>query len=338
MSEIIALIGSDTLLGREVRDVFGESQLGDQLRLLGSEAEEEEEKPKGHRSVRLADIAGAPAVINELNPEEIEDAAVVILAGDADSAKVALDASPSGLIVDLTGATEEDPEARVRAPQVENADYEPEHDGPQIAAHPAALAIALVLTRLHAAFPIARSIIHVFEPASERGKEGIDELQNQTVNLLSLQQLPREVYGAQLSFNMLSRLGEEAAVQLHDVEDRIDRHLATLLERAETGVPMPSIRLTQAPVFHGYSISFWIEFEEGPDVMSLEEVLAGDYVDVRSGNVEPPDNAGIAGQSGIAVGSITPDRNDGNAVWLWLAADNLRLVAETASLIAQEVL
>ena len=137
---------------------------------------------------------------------------------------------------------------------------------------------------------------------------------------------------------MLVKLGEEAAVQLQDVEDRIDRHLATLLERADTGVPMPSIRLTQAPVFHGYSLSFWIEFEEGPDVASLEETLSGDWVDVRSGEVEPPDNVGIAGQSGITVGAITPDRNDGNAVWLWLAADNLRLTAETAALIAREAL
>jgi len=196
----------------------------------------------------------------------------------------------------------------------------------------------LVLSRLHPAFPIARSIIHVFEPASERGKSGIDELQRQTVSLLSFQQLPKDVFAAQLSFNMLVKLGEEAAVQLQDVEDRIDRHLATLLERADTGVPMPSIRLTQAPVFHGYSLSFWIEFEEGPDVASLEETLSGDWVDVRSGEVEPPDNVGIAGQSGITVGAITPDRNDGNAVWLWLAADNLRLTAETAALIAREAL
>ena len=49
-----------------------------------------------------------------------------------------------------------------------------------------------------------------------------------------------------------------------------DEVAATLLERAETGVPMPSIRLTQVPVFHGYSLSFWIEFEDAPDVNALE--------------------------------------------------------------------
>jgi aspartate-semialdehyde dehydrogenase len=329
LSDVIALVGSETLLGREVREVFGESSLGEQLRLLSSDDDDD---------TRIADIGGAPAILNKLDPEEVEDAAVVILAGTPESSKLALESNPSGVIIDLTATAEEDPDARVRAPQVETSDYRAEHDGPQIAAHPAAVAIALVLSRLHPSFPISRSIIHVFEPASERGKSGIDELQRQTVSLLSFQQLPKDIFAAQLSFNMLVKLGEEAVVQLQDVEDRIDRHLATLLERADTGVPMPSIRLTQAPVFHGYSLSFWIEFEEGPDVVSLEEALSGDWIEVRSGDVEPPDNAGVAGQSGITVGAIIPDRNDANAVWLWLAADNLRLSAETAALIAREAL
>lgn len=328
MAEIIALVGSETLLGKEIREVFGETSLGDHLRLLASDGEE---------AARIADIGGEPAVLSKLDPEELEDAAALILAGTAESSSLALEANPKGIVIDLTGATEDDPDARVRAPQIEDGDYEPDLDGPQIAAHPAALAIALVLTRLHRGFPIARSIVHVFEPASERGKSGIEELQQQTVSILSFQPIPKAVFAAQLSFNMLAKLGEDATVQLLDVEDRIDRHLATLLERADTGVPMPSVRVTQAPVFHGYSLSFWMEFEEGPDVMSLEEILSGDWVDVRSAELEPPDNAGIAGQSGITVGAITPDRNNGNAVWLWVAADNLRLTAETAALIAREI-
>src|SRR6185436_21102606 len=98
----------------------------------------------------------------------------------------------------------------------------------------------------------------------------------------------------------------DAPEQLQNIEARIERHTASLL--GGHGVPMPSLRLTQAPVFHGYSLSFWIEFEDAPDVNSLEETLTGDWIDVRTGDVEAPDNAGVAGQSGITVGMITPDR------------------------------
>jgi hypothetical protein len=58
--------------------------------------------------------------------------------------------------------------------------------------------------------------------------------------------------------------------------------------------------------------------------------------DVHGADLEPPNNVGIAGQSGVAIGAILPDRNNGSTFWLWAAVDNLRLAAETAALIAAE--
>ncbi len=327
MAEKIALIGSETLLGREVREVFGESALGQHLRLVAGLEEE---------SGTLTEIGGSPAFLAKLEPEAVEDAAIVVLAGSPESSKEAVAANPSGAVIDLTYFAEEDPEARVRAPQAEASDYTPDHSGPQIVAHPAAIAMAIILKRLHEAWPIQRAVVQVFEPASERGTPGIEELQQQTVNLLSFQPLPKKVFDAQLSYAMLPQLGAEAPVQLQDVEERIERHLASLLERLE-GVPMPSFRVIQAPVFHGYSFSFWVDLEDAPSASEIEDALNRDPVDVRSGDLEPPNNVGMAGQSGISVGAIAPDRNSSNAFWIWAAADNLRLMAENAALIAGEL-
>jgi aspartate-semialdehyde dehydrogenase len=195
----------------------------------------------------------------------------------------------------------------------------------------------MLLRRLNGNFPISRAIIHIFEPASEFGTAGIEELQQQTVNLLSFQPVPKKVFDAQLAYALLAQLGSEAPVPLAGVEERIERHLASLLERMET-VPMPSLRLIQAPVFHGCTFSFWIEFEDAPAASDIEEALSHDYFDVHGGDREPPNNVGVAGQSGIAVGAITPDRNNGNAIWLWAAVDNLRLAADSAAMIAVEAI
>jgi aspartate-semialdehyde dehydrogenase len=333
LAETIALVGSETLLGREVREVFGETALGENLRLVANA-----DVPGGEdESLTLTEIGGDPAVIGKLDPDAIEDAAVVILAGSPESSKIALDTQPSGVIIDLTWALEEEPDARVRAPRIEGPDATVDHSGPQIVAHPAAIAIASVLKRLHEAFPIQRAIVQIFEPASERGTPGIEELQQQTVNLLSFQPLPKKVFDAQLGFALLAELGSEAKVKLQDVEDRIERHLASLLERTE-GVPMPSLRLIQAPVFHGYSFSFWIEFEEAPAVSDVEEAMNQEPFDVRTGDFEPPNNVGVAGQGTISIGAIAPDRNAANAIWMWAAIDNLRLAAENTALIASEVI
>jgi aspartate-semialdehyde dehydrogenase len=326
LAETIALVGGETLLGRELREVLGETELGQYVRLVAASDEE---------TGTLTEIGGSATFLAKLDPEAVESAQALILAGSLESSQLALKANPKGLVIDLTYAAEENPEARIRAPQVEGADYEIDHIGPQIVAHPAATAIAMVLQRLNGNYPIARAIVHIFEPASERGAPGIDELQQQTVNLLSFQPVPKKIFDAQLAYAMLAQLGAAAPVPLADVEDRIERHLASLLERME-GPPMPSLRLVQAPVFHGYTFSFWIEFEDAPAASEIEDAMRHDAFDVRAADVEPPNNVAVAGQSGIAVGAITPDRNNGNALWIWAAVDNLRLAAESAALIAGE--
>ena len=333
MADTIALVGGETLLGREVRDVFGESSLGAQLRLVAA-AEEE--------TGTLTSIAGEAAFLTKLAPEAVEDAAVIILAGSHESSRAVLEAHPQGLIIDLTGTLEDNHDARVRAPMAEDPDQPVDHSGPQVVAHPAAIAVACILRKLQPTWPIQRSVVQIFEPASEQGRGGIDELQQQTVNLLSFSPLPKKIFDAQVAYAMLAQFGPEAAIRLSDIEERIERHLASLLgasslsDGSEDAAPMPSLRLIHAPVFHGYSFSFWIEFADSPSAPDIEDALRDVPFDLRSADMEPPDNVGIAGQSGIAVGGIVSDRNNGNAVWLWAAVDNLRLVAENALAIAQE--
>jgi aspartate-semialdehyde dehydrogenase len=327
LADTIALVGGETLLGREVRDVLGETALGQQLRLVAGVEDE---------AGTLTEVGGNPAFLAKLDPEAVGDAAVVILAGSAESSKQAIEVNPSALIIDLTYAAEHDPAARIRAPQVESADYEVDHGGPQVVAHPAATAIAMVLKRLDANYPIMRAVVHVFEPASELGVAGIEELQQQTVNLLSFQPVPKKIFDTQLAYALLAQLGSEAPVPLTEMEERIERHLASLLERLD-GVPMPSLRLIQAPVFHGYSFSFWIEFNDAPGASEIEDAMNQEMFDVRAADMEPPNNVGVAGQSGIAVGAIMPDRNSASAFWIWAAVDNLRLAAESAAMIAGEV-
>src|ERR1019366_8159857 len=137
---------------------------------------------------------------------------------------------------------------------------------------------------------------------------------------LSFQKLKNEVFDAQLAFNLLARYGEEALEPLELVEQRLERHLASLLS-AYPAIPMPSLRVIQAPVFHGHSFSAWVEFENNPGVEALESSLAIGAIEVRGAEAEPPTNIGQTGQGGIAIGAITPDRNHPEACWFWVVAD-----------------
>ncbi|MCL6507346.1 MAG: hypothetical protein K6T59_09985, partial [Bryobacteraceae bacterium] len=238
-------------------------------------------------------------------------------------------------IVDLTYEAEEEPAARLRAPLLEAEAPVLPPGAVHVVAHPAAVAVALLLSRLAAGSGIVRSVVHVFEPASERGQRGVDELEKQTVSLLSFRELPRKVYDAQVGFTLLARYGSQAPESLESVELRMERHLVSLLAGK---IPVPSLRLVQAPVFHGYTISAWVELDSRPDPDRIAKALASDLIDVRHGDLEPPTNVGVAGQSGIAVGAIAVDRNHPRACWLWAAADNLRLVADNALGVAAALL
>ena len=67
-------------------------------------------------------------------------------------------------------------------------------------------------------------VVTAFEPASEHGRRGMDELHEQTVNLLSFQQLPKSVFDTQVAFNLSDRYGEKSLPSLASVEKRILRH------------------------------------------------------------------------------------------------------------------
>ena len=264
-----------------------------------------------------------------LTAQSLAGTQVAFLAGSPASSRRALKLNPPDgpVLIDLTAALEDQPHARLRAPSAEPTRSLPQPGIIHVIAHPAAIAVAMLLASLSKIAAIRRSIVHVFEPASERGKKGLDELKQQTVGVLTFQKLTTDVFDAQLGFNMLARYGEEAMEPLEGVEQRVEKHLASLLS-AYPGIPRPSLRLLQAPVFHGHSFSVWVEFVENPGAGALAKALETAGVDVRPD--DPPSNAKIAGQSGLSVGAIAIDPNQPRACWLWMVADNLRLSAENA--------
>jgi len=290
-------------------------------------------------------VGDEPAVVAGLTATSLAGARAVFLAGSPESSRKTLELAadePETTIIDLTGAAEDRPDARLRAPLVESSEDADEADYEstvQVIAHPAAIALALFLRRLHSVEAVRASVIQIFAPASEYGTEGVEELQGQTVSLLSFKKLPHAVFDTQLSFSMLAKYGEGAKVALEETELRIERHLASLLALpgAGEGVPMPSLRLIQAPVFHGYSFGAWVEFESDPSLETLESGLVTGSIEVRGSEFEAPTNVGQAGQSGIAVGAISPDRNRPEACWFWLAADNLRLTADNGVAVARQL-
>jgi aspartate-semialdehyde dehydrogenase len=325
---LVAVVGGDTLLAKELRERLGEWEPAPRVELISA----------GSAGISLViEKEEESVVMTPLTAQSLEGAKAAFLAGSPASSRKALKLNPpqGPVLIDLTGALEDQPHARLRGPSAEPPGVKPDPAPVRVIAHAASIALAQLITALAKAGSLRRTIAHIFEPASERGQRGLDELHQQTIGVLNFQKLKTDVFDTQVAFSLRARYGEEAEEPLEGVEQRIERHLASLLA-AWPGVPMPSLRLIQAPVFHGHSFSLWVEFENNPGAAAVSASLSAAGIDVWPD--EPPSNSGAAGQSGIAAGAISVDSNHANACWLWAVADNLRLSADNAIAVGKEIL
>src|SRR5580704_9784262 len=332
----IGIVGASSLAGKELSEELGASSLA------ASDFVLLDEEDAAGQVVAAADEV---SFIQRLEASSFERMDFVFFAGGAAVTKKHWQQArrAGASIVDLTYALEEEKDVLVRAPWVAEAlagktpHNQPDLNTPAVvAAHPVAVMLGLVAGRLQAKLALTSVAATVMEPASEYGRAAMDELHQQTVNLLSFQTLPREQYDAQVSFNLLPELGEAAKVKLGVTEQRIRRHYAGL---SDGRLPVPALQMVQAPVVHGYVLSMLVELDKAATVNEVEAALAGDPIDLVGGESDPPSNLSAAGQEDIMV-QVREDSGGGGKgtrFWIWLAADNLKLAALNAIACATEL-
>lgn len=318
-----AIVGAGSLKGKEVAEVLNERNFpAADIRLL------DDDEAMG----QLEAMGDEVSFIQRVRAEQFEHVDFTFFASDPDSTRRSWkDARDAGsAIVDLSGTLENEPGASVRSLWIERERGQvapPElQPGPCVTAHPVSVTLALILLRAKKVGTIRRAVATVFEPASEHGQRGMDELHQQTVNLLSFQPLPKDVYDAQVAFNMVARYGQKSHPALDSVEARILRNYRQIV--AKDAIE-PSILLMQAPIFHGHALALSLELDSPADVSTLSQALTGDHVVISGGEEDWPTNVSSAGQSDIQI-SLKADPVQPNAVWIWAAVDNLRISAITA--------
>ena len=318
-----AIVGAASLKGKEVAEMLNERHFpAVDVRLL------DEDELLG----RLESTGDEINFIQRVRAEQFENVDFTFFASDEDSTrknwKTAREAGST--IVDLSAALEDEAGAQVRSLWIERERGQvlpPElQPGPCVAAHPAAVTLALLLLRTQKAGTVRRAVATIFEPASEYGQRGMDELHQQTVNLLSFQPLPKDIFDAQVAFNMIARYGQKSKLSLESIDARVLRHYQKI---AGSGAPALSLTVVQAPIFHGYALALYMETEQALSQENLSNALTGDHVSIPGAEDDPASNVTAAGQANVQL-SVKSDTGSPNGFWLWAAADNLRIAAVTA--------
>ncbi|HVZ83537.1 MAG TPA: Asd/ArgC dimerization domain-containing protein [Terracidiphilus sp.] len=318
----IAIAGASTLLGKELKDALSDSPLAAANFVLLDDAQ---------GLGQLDQVGDEVTFVQAIEPDAFDRVDFTFFSGSEEMTRRhwrhALEAGST--VLDLSGALDQESGVLVRAPWIGGAMDADLFTPAIVPAHAAALALALMAERLQA-LPVRTAYATVLLPASEFGRAAMDELHQQTVNLLSFQTLPRAIYDAQAAYNLLSGLGEAAKASIGLVEGRVRRHFAAL---AGNRLPMLSLQAIAAPVFHGHAFSIAVELERPVEIAALEEAMSSEHLDLVLEDTDSPSNLAATGQSDVLV-RLRPEfgrnPNESSRFWLWAASDNLRLYAQNA--------
>ncbi|MFQ5990854.1 MAG: aspartate-semialdehyde dehydrogenase [Nitrospiraceae bacterium] len=238
-----------------------------------------------------------------------------------ESAPIAVQAG--AVVIDNSAAWRMDANVPLVVPEV-NSNDTLQHRG--IIANPNCSTIQMVtaLKPLHDQVRIKRIVVTTFQSVSGTGKEAMDELLDETRDLLSFKSPQPKVYPHQIAFNCLPHIDDFLPSGYTKEEEK-------LLQETRKIMGDDSIRLTattvRVPVYIGHAESVNIETERALTANEARAILATApgvvvYDDPRHGLYPMP--LDVAGKDEVYVGRIREDESIPNGLNLWIVADNLR--------------
>jgi len=189
----VAIAGATTLRGKDLKYWLEEGGFpAGEIRLVDEEI----------ASGTLTEVAGEPAIVQSINESSFDGLRFVFFAGSAAfAAKHGPAADKAGAsVIDMTGGSWAASRARPWIPRLDALISPPtpsalpnDHYHTWVAPSTPAI-VACSLAAAFADLSPARVAITFFQPVSERGDEGVSELEGQTTKLLSFQPMPQRVF------------------------------------------------------------------------------------------------------------------------------------------------
>jgi aspartate-semialdehyde dehydrogenase len=325
-SKRIVIAGASSLLGAELRTLLGESRLAE-----GDFSLVDEPVVAG----TLAGVGEDPAVIQTVEEGTFRRARFIFFVGSSEFTQNNLIAAlhSDAKLIDLSGALAEREGTVAWFPKLDWLYGREFATEAKVFAVPSAIATAaaglsLALSRVG----LRRIMLTGFEPVSEAGRAGVEELESQTGQLLSFQGVGQPVFDAQVAFNMLDRFGPGSSHKLSATRKRV-RAEAKLCVDGKSA--MPAIQVVHAPVFYGSAFSATGVFDLGTSSEAIVNACTDAGFPMPVEAEDAPSNVSVAGEKTIHLALPQQDASNPETWWFWGAADNIRLPAANAVKLAE---
>ncbi len=333
----VVVAGATGNVGREMLNILAERQFPvDELAVLASRRSLGTEVSFGDKTLTTQDI--------DTFDFTGWDMALFAIGSDATKVYAPKAAEAGCVVIDNSSLYRYDPEIPLIVPEC-NPEAIHDYKNKNIIANPncSTAQMVVALKPLHDRAKIKRVVVSTYQSVSGAGKEGMDELWDQTKAVYNpTSDVPPKKFQKQIAFNVIPQID----VFMEDGSTKEEWKMVVETKK----IVDPSIKVTatcvRVPVFVGHSEAVNIEFEEfldedeardilreAPGIMVIDKREAGGYV-------SPVE---CAGDFATFISRIRQDSTVENGINLWCVSDNLRKGAalnavQIAELLGREVL
>ncbi len=313
----VAVVGATGNVGREMMNILAEREFpADEVVALASSRSIGSEVGYGDKTLKCRDLA-------------TYDFSGVDFCLMSAGAKVSKEWSPKigragAIVIDNSSCWRMDPDVPLIVPEV-NADAVGGYTKKNIIANPncSTMQMVVALKPLHDRARIKRVVVATYQSVSGAGKDGMDELFNQTRAIFVNDEVDKKKFTKQIAFNLIPHID----VFMEDGATKEEWKMV-----AETKKILdPKIKViatcVRVPVFVGHSEAVNIEFENPISDDEAREILREApgcmVIDKREdgGYITPVE---CVGDYATFISRIRTDPTVDNGLAMWVVSDNLR--------------
>jgi aspartate-semialdehyde dehydrogenase len=328
----VVVAGATGNVGREMLNILAEREFPvDEIAALASRKSLGTEVSFGDRTLKTRDL--------DTFDFTGWDIALFAVGSDATKQYAPKAAGAGCVVIDNSSLYRYDPEVPLVVPEV-NADAVLGYQRKNIIANPncSTAQMVVALKPLHDRARIKRVVVSTYQSTSGAGKEGMDELWDQTKAVYNpTSEVAPKKFQKQIAFNVIPQID----VFMEDGQTKEEWKMMVETKK----ILDPAIKVTatcvRVPVFVGHSEAVNIEFEDFLDEDEARDILREApgclVVDKREpgGYVTPIE---CVGEYATYISRIRQDQTLDNGLNLWIVSDNLRKGAALNAVQIAEVL
>ncbi|WP_294222580.1 aspartate-semialdehyde dehydrogenase [uncultured Shimia sp.] len=314
----IVVAGATGNVGREMLNILEERQFPvDEIAVLASRRSQGTEVTFADKTLKIQDI------------EQFDfagwDMALFAIGSDATKKYAPRAAAANCVVIDNSSLYRYDPDVPLIVPECNAGDIHG-YSKKNIIANPncSTAQMVVALKPLHDRAKIKRVVVSTYQSVSGSGKDGMDELWEQTKAVYNpTKDVPPKTFTKEIAFNVIPHID----VFLDDGSTKEEwKMVAETKKILDTKIKVTAT-CVRVPVFVGHSEAINIEFEEFLDEDEARDILRESpgimVIDKREdgGYVTPKE---CVGDFATFISRVRQDSTLDNGLNLWCVSDNLR--------------